>query len=133
MTGKMAKSEAVADMSQREILEALAEMGNMARWSGRNTEIPEGDPRTWKFGQKTKELLQAYDDFIAQENVPTDDEEHYCICSGADDGRPMIECSNGNHCLRNWFHLECIGMAQHEIPGDEGISDFLWSISIVSN
>lgn len=128
MTGKaskMTKPKAAADMSQREILEALAGTGDTARRSGKNREVPEGDPRTWKFGRMTIELLQAYENFIPRENVPTDDEEHYCSCSGADDGRPMIECSNGNHCLFNWFHLECIGMAQHEIPGDNGMSDFL--------
>ena len=119
-------------MSQCEILEALAETGDKARSSGKNREVPGGDPRNWPFGGKTQELLQAYNKFIPQENIPTDDEERYCNCFGSDDGRSMIECSNGSKCLMAWFHLECIGMAEDEIPSEKGTGDFLGAIFVKS-
>lgn len=97
-------------------------MGDKDRRSGKHQQQPKGDPRTWKFDAKTQELLDACTKFIprVQEPIPADDEVYFCICHGSDDGRAMIECSNGKACLMNWFHLECICMANNEVPDEEG-------------
>lgn len=33
--------------------------------------------------------------------------EHFCICNGVDDGRPMIKCEADN-CKIGWFHFDCV-------------------------
>ena len=37
----------------------------------------------------------------------------YCICKGADDGRPMIQCDT---CL-DWFHCVCVGVSVRSAKG----------------
>lgn len=37
----------------------------------------------------------------------------YCICSGIDDGSPMIKCDHDN-CEIEWFHFDCVGLT--EVP-----------------
>ena len=100
------------------------------------TNYPQGhplgpDPRDWKFDPKTQGLIDEYlKNFPPEENLPTDDFEHFCVCDGADDGRPMIECSNNhkNACLQGWFHLDCIGMEIEKIPADDGTDTLSGSI-----
>jgi hypothetical protein len=43
-----------------------------------------------------------------------EEQEIYCECNGTDDGTPMVKCDNGSICLKEWFHMRCIGM---EPPG----------------
>ena len=58
--------------------------------------------------------------------IPVDEEELFCICLQPEGGRSMIECANGNHCLMTWFHLDCIGMNEDDIPGEGGeLSSFV--------
>jgi hypothetical protein len=35
-----------------------------------------------------------------------------CECNGVDDGTPMVQCDNGVMCLKQWFHMACVGMAE---------------------
>lgn len=51
------------------------------------------------------ELLGKY--FTAREG--NSELNHYCICNGVDDGRPMIKC-DGDDCETEWFHFECVGL-----------------------
>ena len=37
-----------------------------------------------------------------------------CECNGVDDGTPMVKCDSGVMCLKQWFHMACIGT---EKPG----------------
>lgn len=58
------------------------------------------------------------------EEVPADDVPVYCNCGASydeeDDGRPMIQCSNeARYCMKEWYHTECIGMADDEMPSDD--------------
>jgi len=113
----------IDDMTKQELLSALADQGDKNRSSGEHLQPPAGDPLTWKFDRRTQELLDAYHaKFEPEENLLADDVEHFCICNGPDDGRPMIECSNGRACLINWFHLNCIGMGLDEVPEEQGLS-----------
>jgi hypothetical protein len=59
---------------------------------------------------------------VPEEPYLADDVERFCICNSPDDGRPMVQCSNGPACLMDWFHLECIGMHIDEIPKEQGLS-----------
>jgi hypothetical protein len=79
-----------------------------------------GDPVAWEPADpEMRALLRGY---LKKYGLPTsrektDDEDHYCICDGPADGRSMIECSNQKKCLKQWFHLECIGLNENDIPG----------------
>ena len=46
------------------------------------------------------------------------DEPRYCYCNGVSYGQ-MVGC-DGKECQREWFHLECVGLA--EPPGKKGKS-----------
>jgi hypothetical protein len=35
-----------------------------------------------------------------------------CECNGVDDGTPMVKCDSGVMCLKQWFHVACIGMQE---------------------
>lgn len=54
------------------------------------------------------------------DGVPT-----YCICQvKGDDGRQMIQCANGERwCLKEWYHLDCIGMAKEYVPPGDWYCD----------
>jgi hypothetical protein len=120
-TGNMNKK--MEGMTQGELLSAIADEGDMNRLFGQNQKPPRGDPRTWKFEGRLQELLDAYNaKFVPEEPYLADDVERFCICNGLDDGRPMVQCSNGPACLMDWFHLECIGMHIDEIPKEQGLS-----------
>jgi hypothetical protein len=113
----------IEDMSQGELLSAIADEGDMNRLFGKNQKPPPSDPRSWKFEGKIQKLLDAYiEEFVPEEPYPADNVERFCICNGLDDGRPMIQCSNGPACVMDWFHLECIGMRMDEIPEEQGLS-----------
>jgi hypothetical protein len=115
----------IEDMSQGELLSAIADEGDKNGLFGKNQKPPLGDPRSWKFEGKIQELLNAYiENFVPEEPYLADNVKRYCICNGPDDGRPMIQCSNGPVCLMDWFHLECIGMHIDEIPEEQGLSAY---------
>jgi len=110
-------------LTQGELLSAIANEGGMNRLFGKNQKLPPGDPRTWKFEGRLQELLDAYSTrFVPEEPYLADDVERFCICNGPDDGRSMVQCSNGPACLMDWFHLECIGMHIDEIPKEQSLS-----------
>ncbi|KAI1384560.1 uncharacterized protein F4822DRAFT_366830 [Hypoxylon trugodes] len=46
-------------------------------------------------------------------NVIDPDEPRYCLCNRVSFGT-MIQCDNVDNCKQEWFHLECVGLA--EIP-----------------
>ncbi|KAK4043216.1 inhibitor of growth protein 3 [Parachaetomium inaequale] len=46
-------------------------------------------------------------------NVIDPHEERYCLCNRVSFGT-MIQCDNGDNCKLEWFHLECVGLA--DIP-----------------
>ena len=46
------------------------------------------------------------------------DEPRYCYCNGVSYGQ-MVGC-DGKECQKEWFHLECVGLA--EAPGKKGKS-----------
>src|SRR4051794_13764509 len=72
-----------------------------------------------------QDLLDAYsEEFVPEQSYPSDDVERIRIRNGLDDGRPMIQCSNGRACLMDGFHLECIGMHIDEIPKEQGLSAY---------
>ena len=56
----------------------------------------------------------------AQENEEDEDPnaKRYCICDGPSFGN-MVGC-DGENCAREWFHLECVGLAAP--PGKKGES-----------
>lgn len=119
--GKIDKS--INDMTKAELLTPVADEQDENRASGKHLQPPTGDPLTWKFDPRTQELLDAYHaKFEPEESLLADDVEHFCICNGPDDGRPMIECSNGRACLMGWHHLDCIGMGLDEVPEEQGLS-----------
>lgn len=112
----------IEDMGQGELLSAIADEGDKNGLFGKNQKPPLGDPRSWKFEGKLQELLDTYiEKFVPEEPYLADNVERYCVCNGPDDGRPMIQCSNGPVCLMDWFHLECIGMQIDEIPSEQGL------------
>jgi hypothetical protein len=55
---------------------------------------------------------------VLADTVPT-----YCDCQVKehdDDGRKMIQCSNGElWCLKEWYHTECISMAKEDVPPED--------------
>ena len=58
--------------------------------------------------------------------TPADDKELLCICFRPEDGRPMIECDNRGDCFLRWYHIECIGLNEDELPGEDGTFPY-WS------
>ena len=50
--------------------------------------------------------------------VEAEDEEKWCYCEKPSYGE-MVGCDNAG-CLREWFHLECVGLKK--APGDKGES-----------
>jgi hypothetical protein len=111
------------DMTQGELLSAIADEGDMNRVFGKTKSHLQGSPRSWKFEGRLQELLDAYSPkSVPEEPCLADDVERFCICNSPDDGRPMVQCSNGPACLMDWFHLECIGMHIDEIPKEQGVS-----------
>ncbi|KAF1951970.1 hypothetical protein CC80DRAFT_508328 [Byssothecium circinans] len=61
-------------------------------------------------GNKNKKRKRA-DNEPAEEIGP--DEPRYCYCDDISYGS-MISCDN--HCDKEWFHLECVGMTESDIP-----------------
>jgi hypothetical protein len=119
--GKMNKK--MEDMTQGELLSAIADEGDKNHLCGKYQKQFTDDPRTWKFEGRIQELLNAYSaKFVPEEPFLADDVERFCICNGPDDGRPMIQCSHSPACLMDWFHLECVGMQIDEIPKERGLS-----------
>ena len=53
------------------------------------------------------------------EDEDDDNEPRYCYCNGVSYGQ-MVAC-DGDDCQREWFHLECVGLA--EAPPKKGESD----------
>ena len=47
-----------------------------------------------------------------------DSEPRYCYCNGVSYGQ-MVGC-DGRECQREWFHLDCVGLA--EAPGKKGMT-----------
>ena len=43
----------------------------------------------------------------------------YCICKEDIPGATMIFCDNKNCTKGNWFHLECMEMAEEDVPDDK--------------
>jgi hypothetical protein len=74
------------------------------------------DPRTAQKKAVDKYLM---DKPITQQGA-AEGEELFCICFKPEDGRPKIECANGTECLLRWYHIECIGMTEESLPGDDG-------------
>ena len=54
--------------------------------------------------------------------VQAEDQELLCTCLQPQDDRAMIACANGDSCRLRWYHLECLGMASEDLPGDNGES-----------
>ncbi|KAK4186549.1 hypothetical protein QBC35DRAFT_500972 [Podospora australis] len=46
-------------------------------------------------------------------NAIDPDEPRYCLCNRVSFGT-MIQCDNVDHCEKEWFHLECVGLS--DIP-----------------
>jgi hypothetical protein len=132
--GKMEKD--IQDMTQQELLSAIADEGDKARLSGKHRQPPPGDPSTWKFEGRTQELLDAYNaKFVPEEPYLADDVEHFCICNGSDDGRAMIECSNGSACLsksplRRVIRDDCSNSRGDRCPVDSDVSSFSQARSV---
>jgi hypothetical protein len=79
--------------------------------------VPGGPPVSeWVFDDDIQERLdgiqQWRDEFNAHPSGPrfAEDVELFCECNGIDDGTPMVKCDNGVYCLKEWFHMKCIGM-----------------------
>ena len=55
-------------------------------------------------------------------------QERYCYCDGPSYGA-MVGC-DGDHCVREWFHLDCVGLSR--APSKAGKSSLylgkLWSM-----
>ena len=116
----------IKDMTKEELMSAIADEGDKNRLSSLTPLAPpSGDPSTWKFEGRLQQLLDAYKaKFVPEEPYLADDVEHFCICNGEEDGRAMIECSNGSACLMNWFHFECIGMSLDDCPDEQGLPPY---------
>jgi len=78
---------------------------------------PNGPPvKDWVFDDKTSKQLKNYFAFLRKNGCKpsgprlAEEQEIYCECNGIDDGSPMIKCDNGTFCLKEWFHMACIGM-----------------------
>jgi len=78
-------------------------------------DLVEWEPADPEIRAKSRLFMKNYD--IPAGLVKTDNEDHYCICDGPDDGRFMIECSNQKKCFKQWFHLECIGLNENDVSG----------------
>ena len=74
------------DLTQRELLNAMAENAENMKAAGNRAEVPEGDPRTWKFENEpnTQATVDTFNqNFVSleteMEEVPADDVEHWCV------------------------------------------------------
>ncbi|PHH83044.1 hypothetical protein CDD82_3846 [Ophiocordyceps australis] len=79
---------------------------------GKRKAAPKKKARTTKRdkGQVTETEMEEVDD----EGNPIDpNEPRYCLCNRVSFGT-MIQCDNIDHCKQEWFHLECVGLA--DIP-----------------
>ncbi|KAG5972586.1 hypothetical protein E4U58_006401 [Claviceps cyperi] len=64
--------------------------------------------------EKGQQGLEAEMEEVDDEGQPIDPEEpRYCLCNRVSFGT-MIQCDNLDHCEREWFHLECVGL--EDIP-----------------
>lgn len=74
----------------------------------------------WVFDPDIQKALDNHTKWCDEHNahpsgpVLADEGEIFCECNGKDGGTPMIKCDNGSTCLKEWFHMRCIGM---EAPG----------------
>jgi len=110
------------------------------RTSSRKKPPPKGDITAGEDGQKTvtnvkraqgnknKKKKRTDEDSEPQEEIDPD-EPRYCICDDVSFGQ-MISCDNNvsqsslvlltstdkHKCEKEWFHLECVGMAEKDIP-----------------
>ncbi|KAF2640669.1 hypothetical protein P280DRAFT_400217 [Massarina eburnea CBS 473.64] len=92
------------------------------RVSARRKPPPKGDITAGEEGQKTvtnvkraqgnkNKKKKKADDEPGEEIGP--DEPRYCTCDDVSYGS-MISCDN--HCDKEWFHLQCVGMTENDIP-----------------
>ncbi|KAF1970213.1 hypothetical protein BU23DRAFT_474884 [Bimuria novae-zelandiae CBS 107.79] len=63
-------------------------------------------------GNKNKKKKKPEEDSEPVEDIDQD-AERYCICDDVSYGS-MILCDN--HCEKEWFHLECVGLKDGELP-----------------
>ncbi|KAG6026647.1 hypothetical protein E4U19_002527 [Claviceps sp. Clav32 group G5] len=64
--------------------------------------------------EKGQQGLESEMEEVDDEGQPIDPEEpRYCLCNRVSFGT-MIQCDNLDHCEREWFHLECVGL--EDIP-----------------
>jgi len=72
--------------------------------------------------ERKKRKINNDDDDDAGEKTEKEEEkkreELYCYCNMGANGR-MIACDDEN-CKKEWFHMECTGMDEHEIPDEKG-------------
>jgi hypothetical protein len=111
------------------------------RASSRRKPPPKGDVTAGEDGKKTvtnvkraqgnknKRKRKADEDPEPQEEDIDPDEPHYCICDDVSFGG-MISCDNNvstlrrrdntntndQQCEKEWFHLDCVGMTEKDIP-----------------
>ncbi|KAI0128850.1 PHD-finger domain-containing protein [Xylariales sp. AK1849] len=72
---------------------------------------PRGHP---KKGAQNHQVEQEVEVEVDDDgNVIDPDEPRYCLCNRVSFGT-MIQCDNIDNCKQEWFHLECVGLA--EIP-----------------
>ncbi|KPI39780.1 uncharacterized protein AB675_3497 [Cyphellophora attinorum] len=75
--------------------------------------------------QDSEKLLEAYRNKHQQHLTPfdhgddTDDKVLVCNCLTYPDDRQYIQCDNTYHCLKQFYHPECLGMPAHLIPTNE--------------
>ena len=76
----------LGDLTQRELLNAMAENAENMKAAGDRAQVPEGDPRTWKFDNEpdTQAMVDNYNqNFVGleteMEEIPADDVEHWCV------------------------------------------------------
>ncbi|KAF2280372.1 uncharacterized protein EI97DRAFT_455271 [Westerdykella ornata] len=94
------------------------------RTSSRRKPPPKGDVTSAENGQKSVTTVRRAQGSKNKKKKKADEqanevddidpnEERYCICDDVSYGE-MISCDN--HCEREWFHLECVGMTSNDIP-----------------
>lgn len=64
--------------------------------------------------QKYGKDLQPFD--FGDDSDDSDDKILMCICLKPDDGHGYIECCNGVKCMKQFFHLSCLGMSLFDVP-----------------
>jgi hypothetical protein len=93
-------------------IEELLRAGSI---SESQAEVAVGSARTGDEDPVLQRLRQRYGQ---EQDVPlfrlVAPSRRYCECNGFDRGTPMVKCDNGLFCLKQWFHMACIGM---EEPG----------------